>query len=168
MLVNNYFALSIIVIWFGLMNSATADSIETGVVSQQEAEHLNTPFGSAIMMLNGETHNVENLWAIYILPNAGEWPHPQHIHAEEEFVVLTEGSGTWYIDGKEYPAEKGDVEYIAPWIPHTFRASKDAPAKFFVMKFSSKGVEAPEKPKNLENSEYAEEDRGGYSSITQE
>lgn len=144
-----------------------AELIQTGVVSEKEAKHLKTSFGNVTMMLQGDTHNIENLWAIYIIPSKGEWPHPQHIHAEEEFVVLIEGEGTWYIDGKTIPAKEGDVEYIAPWVPHTFRASEEAPAKFFVMKFSSKGVKVPEKPKDLNESLYKVEDRGAYSIVQQ-
>ena len=65
---------------------------------------------------------------------------------EEEFVVLTEGSGTWYLNGKEITARKGAVAYDAPWDLHSFRASKDGPAAFLVVKFGYKGLKNPEKP----------------------
>ncbi len=76
----------------------------------------------------------------------GESVHPAHRHAEEEYLVITEGSGRWYLDGKEFPARKGDVLYAAPWVMHGLVNTGDVPLTFFVTKWRSKGVQPPEAP----------------------
>jgi quercetin dioxygenase-like cupin family protein len=76
----------------------------------------------------------------------GQAPHPSHRHAEEEFMILAEGTGTWHLDGKEMPARKGDVVYAAPWIMHGLKNTSDAPLTYYMVKWNNKGVRAPEKP----------------------
>ena len=118
----------------------------SGVISLDKATHEKTPFGKVVKAFTGETYGVKDLLTVYVHLKPGEWPHPPHVHLEEEFVVLIEGSGTWYLNGKELPAKKGDVAYVAPWDLHSFRASQDGPATFFVVKFGYKGLKNPEKP----------------------
>jgi quercetin dioxygenase-like cupin family protein len=74
----------------------------------------------------------------------GQAPHPPHQHAEEEFMILTEGVGTWHLDGKEFSARKGDVLYAAPWILHGLKNTSDAPLTYSMVKWNNKGVKAPE------------------------
>jgi hypothetical protein len=76
----------------------------------------------------------------------GQAPHPPHQHAEEEFMILAEGSGIWTLDGKETPARKGDVLYAAPWTLHGLKNSGDTPLTYYMVKWSNKGVPAPAKP----------------------
>ena len=35
--------------------------------------------------------------------------HPPHRHAEEEFLMVIEGEGTWSLNGEEFPAKAGDI-----------------------------------------------------------
>lgn len=118
----------------------------SGVIPLSKAAVEKTDWGRAIKAFTGETYGVKDLLTVYVELKPGQWPHPPHVHAEEEFVVLVDGAGTWYLNGKEIPAKKGDVAYIGPWDSHSFRASKDAPATFFVVKYGYKGLETPKKP----------------------
>ena len=36
----------------------------------------------------------------------GQAPHPPHQLAEEEFMILAEGAGTWNVAGKQSAARK--------------------------------------------------------------
>jgi endonuclease YncB( thermonuclease family) len=71
---------------------------------------------------------------------------PPHRHAEEELMVLARGSGTWSLDEKELSARTGDVLYAAPWTLHGVRNTGDVPLDYYMVKWSSKGVRAPEAP----------------------
>jgi quercetin dioxygenase-like cupin family protein len=68
---------------------------------------------------------------------AGSEPHPPHQHVDEEFLYVLEGSGTWFLNGKEIPAKTGDVLYTAPNDIHGIRAGA-APLRFFVAKWRTK------------------------------
>jgi mannose-6-phosphate isomerase-like protein (cupin superfamily) len=76
----------------------------------------------------------------------GQAPHPPHRHAEEEFMILADGSGTWTLDRKEIAAKKGDVVYAAPWTMHGLKNTGNAPLTYYMVKWNNKGVKAPEKP----------------------
>jgi mannose-6-phosphate isomerase-like protein (cupin superfamily) len=68
----------------------------------------------------------------------GQAPHPPHQHADEEFMILSEGSGTWHLDGKELPARKGDVLYAAPRVMHGLKNTGDAALTYYMVKWNNK------------------------------
>jgi mannose-6-phosphate isomerase-like protein (cupin superfamily) len=63
---------------------------------------------------------------------------PPHQHAEEEFQYVIEGSGTWSLNGKEYPLKAGDLMYSKPMDWHGIRNSGTAPLRFFVFKWKTR------------------------------
>lgn len=69
--------------------------------------------------------------------NANSEPHPPHQHVDEEFLYVLEGSGTWFLNGKEIPAKTGDVLYTAPNDIHGIKAGT-TPLRFFVAKWRTK------------------------------
>ena len=68
----------------------------------------------------------------------GQQLQPPHQHADEEFQYVIEGSGTWSLNGKEYPLEAGDLMYSKPMDWHGIRNSGTAPLRFFVFKWKSR------------------------------
>jgi quercetin dioxygenase-like cupin family protein len=76
----------------------------------------------------------------------GKQLQPPHQHADEEFQYVIEGSGTWSLDGVEYPLAAGDLMYSKPWDWHGIRNSGDRPLRFFVLKWKARGVPEPAKP----------------------
>lgn len=73
----------------------------------------------------------------------GKQLQPPHRHAEEEFQYIIEGNGTWFLNGKEHPLKPGDLMYSKPWDLHGLSNTGTTPLRFFVVKWSSKGVEKP-------------------------
>jgi mannose-6-phosphate isomerase-like protein (cupin superfamily) len=65
----------------------------------------------------------------------GKQLQPPHQHPEEEFQYVIEGSGTWSLNGKEYPLKTGDLMYSKPMDWHGIRNSGDVPLRFFVFKW---------------------------------
>lgn len=76
----------------------------------------------------------------------GKQLQPPHQHADEEFQYVIEGSGTWSLNGVDYPLVAGDLMYSKPWDWHGIRNSGDKPMRFFVFKWQARGLAAPPKP----------------------
>lgn len=123
-----------------------AAPVASAVISPGQAKPLSAKWGELRTYFTGETHGTTGLLTAIVVLKPGESVHPAHRHVEEEFLVLQEGAGRWHLDGKEFPAAKGDVLYAAPWIMHGLVNTGDVPLTFFVMKWNSKGVQAPPKP----------------------
>jgi hypothetical protein len=98
----------------------------------------------------------------------GHAPHPPHQHAEEEFMILTEGSGTWTLNDNEMPARKGDVLYAAPWALHGLKNTGDSPLTYYMVKWSNKGVPVPEKPAHKSAPQGHKEDRSDPTALFKE
>ena len=117
----------------------------SGVVSLEKAVEKKTDWGGLRISHEGETYACKDVLSAHVTVNPGQWPHPEHQHAEEEFCVLVEGEGVWLLNGKEYPAKKGDVFYVAPWDMHTMKNTGTKPFVFYVAKWNGKGLAAPAK-----------------------
>lgn len=76
----------------------------------------------------------------------GRQLQPPHQHADEEFQFVVEGSGTWSLNGRDYPLARGDLMYSKPWDWHGIRNSGDAPLRFVVVKFQARGVPVAPRP----------------------
>ena len=76
----------------------------------------------------------------------GKQLQPPHQHANEEFQYVIEGRGTWSLNGTEIPLEKGDLMYAKPWDLHGIKNTGTEPLRFFVFKWTNKGMEKPVQP----------------------
>ena len=95
------------------------------------------PWGAFHKHLSGPTSATADVLSGVVELKAGSEPHPPHQHVDEEFLYVLEGSGTWFLNGKEIPAKTGDVLYTAPNDLHGIKAGS-APLKFFVAKWRTK------------------------------
>ena len=120
--------------------------IGSKVVSWAEASPSVAGWGEMRTYFRGETRGTTSALAAIAVVKPGESVHPAHRHAEEEYLVITEGSGRWHLDGKEFPAAKGDVLHAAPWAMHGLVNTGDVPLTFFVARWNSKGLEVPPAP----------------------
>ncbi|HTU67928.1 MAG TPA: cupin domain-containing protein [Steroidobacteraceae bacterium] len=73
----------------------------------------------------------------------GKRLQPPHQHPDEEFQYVIEGTGTWTLNGQDYPLEPGDLMYSKPWDWHGIRNSGDKPLRFFVFKWKAAGMAEP-------------------------
>ena len=111
--------------------------------SQDDAAREEADWGTFYTYHAGETHGtVDGLAAVAVI-DPGEEIHPPHRHAEEEYLMVLEGEGTWHLLGEERPAVAGDLLYAAPWDVHGITNTGDVPLRFVVWKWTSKGVDPP-------------------------
>ena len=116
-------------------------------VTWADAPAIRADWGELRAPFEGETYGLGYALAAVAVIKPGQQNHPPHQHADEEFLLVTEGSGRWHLDGKEFPAAKGDAIYAAPWVMHGITNTGDAPLTWVVFKWNGKGVKAPEAPK---------------------
>ena len=120
--------------------------IKSAVVTWDKAPAHATDWGEIRFHYRGQTLGTKDVFTAVAVIKPGKAIHQAHRHVEEEYLMITEGSGTWHLDGKEFPAKKGDIQYIEPWVYHGLTNTGDKPLTFVVFKYSSKGVKLPPKP----------------------
>jgi mannose-6-phosphate isomerase-like protein (cupin superfamily) len=134
-------------IFAGSVSLASAQQdAESQVVSAEEARNDKGDWGSITVYFEGETRGVRDNFAATAILNPGAEIHAPHEHAEEEYLLVTEGAGIWVLGEKSFPAKAGDMLYSAPWVYHGLRNGNEGPMKFVVWKFSAKGVPEPTPP----------------------
>jgi mannose-6-phosphate isomerase-like protein (cupin superfamily) len=123
-------------------------AIKSHVMSLADAAKNKAGWGEMRPYFTGHTPGTEAVFTATgtILP--GKSIHGSHRHVEEEYLLITEGSGTWYLDGKEFPAKAGDMLFVESWVFHGIRNTSDKPLSFFVIKYNPKGVKLPQRPDN--------------------
>ncbi|MCU1327115.1 MAG: cupin protein [Bryobacterales bacterium] len=62
---------------------------------------------------NGPTGQLKGMIAGSLLLDPGASPHPPHQHPEEEFMLVTQGNGEIFVDGKTYQVGPGAMMYCA-------------------------------------------------------
>ncbi|MEW6236022.1 MAG: cupin domain-containing protein [Candidatus Omnitrophota bacterium] len=120
--------------------------LRSKVVSWEEAGSNTGDWGEMRYFFEGDSFGAEKVLAAFAVIKPHQSLHPAHRHEEEEFLVLTEGSGMWHLNGKEFPAKKGDVLYVEPWAMHGLVNNSGEPLTFFVARWKSKGVASPPEP----------------------
>jgi mannose-6-phosphate isomerase-like protein (cupin superfamily) len=122
------------------------DAGQTKVVSAADARLDSGPWGNIRVYFAGATAGTRDLFSgvAEILP--GQEIHPAHTHAEEEYLLITEGSGLWTVKDQNFPAKAGDMLYAAPWDLHGIKNTSNTVMKFVVLKWSPNGKLAPKNP----------------------
>ena len=123
--------------------SSSNGSPESSVKPISDVKADIADWGEFIPHFMHDTHGLKNSLVGVAKIKAGQEIHPPHRHADEEYLMVTEGRGEWYVDGKRFEAGKGDILYAKPWVYHGIKAAKDSPLEFVVFKFSARGVEVP-------------------------
>jgi quercetin dioxygenase-like cupin family protein len=124
----------------------TDKALASALIRVEDAVPTLGNWGEWRRYFRSQTHGTKDMVVLVITLKPGQAPHPPHRHAEEEFMILAEGTGTWTLDGKEIAARKGDVVYAAPWTLHGLKNTGDAPLIYYMVKWNNKGVKAPERP----------------------
>jgi len=104
------------------------------------------PWGDFYAYFTDDTHALKPVLVGVAKIDAGQQIHPPHRHADEEYLMVTKGEGTWYLNGVESPAKAGDILYARAWDYHGVKASDDTPLEFVVFKYSTRQGAMPTDP----------------------
>jgi mannose-6-phosphate isomerase-like protein (cupin superfamily) len=91
---------------------------------------------------NGPTDQLSGVSAGACVLDPGASPHPPHRHAEEEFLIIGEGSGEIECDGKVTKVGPGAMMYCAGNTLHGIVNTGPVPMTFYWSKWMAKGFSA--------------------------
>jgi mannose-6-phosphate isomerase-like protein (cupin superfamily) len=115
------------------------DDLPSAIVSRDAARRADASWGSLYTYYEGASYGTTDALAAVAVIKPGREIHPPHRHAEEEYLMVIEGEGTWHLKGAERPARAGDMQYAAPWDVHGIRNTGRTPLRFVVWKWNAKG-----------------------------
>jgi mannose-6-phosphate isomerase-like protein (cupin superfamily) len=92
---------------------ASAAKIPNETKDAAKAKVTKEAFGDLCIYWEGATDQIKSMTAGSLRLKAGMSPHPPHTHAEEEFMVITEGTGDITVEGKVTKVGPGTMMYCA-------------------------------------------------------
>lgn len=119
----------------------------SSIMAERDARRESFDWGALVTYHEGESYSVRDELVAVAIIEPGQEIHPPHDHAEEEYLMVLEGEGTWSLNGRESPARAGDLQYAAPWELHGIRNTGATPLRFVVWKWNGKGVPPVAKPR---------------------
>jgi quercetin dioxygenase-like cupin family protein len=102
---------------------------------ESDAKLTREPFGDLRIYFDGPTDQLKQMTAGSLRLKAGASPHPPHQHPEEEFMVITEGTGEITVDGKVTKVAPGSMMYCAANRLHGIVNTGKTPLLFYFYKW---------------------------------
>ena len=110
--------------------------LKTKIISEKASDVSHENWGRFHNYYAGTSDYLKDVLTGVAVINPGDEIHPPHQHAEEEFLMVIEGSGTWTIGKKTIAANAGDIMYSEPWVRHGLRNTGSDPLRFVVFKYN--------------------------------
>lgn len=115
--------------------------LESGVVRVDgvRAEGA-APGAKAYVTFNGPTMQLAALASGLVTLEPGAQPHPPHRHAEEEIMIVGEGSGEFSVNGVAAQVKTGDMVFAEANVLHGVRNTGTTRMTFYFVKMMGKGA----------------------------
>ncbi len=120
---------------FGL--PAAEGKLPNGTIGALQAKLYRQPFGDQRIYYEGPTDQVRSMTAGSLLLKPGMSPHPPHQHPEEEFMVVTEGTGEITVEGKVTKVGPGSMMYCEGGRLHGIVNTGQRPLLFYFYKWKA-------------------------------
>ena len=130
---------------------AGSGPLKSQVVRWDDAPAITADWGEMRRYFTGETFGTKNVLTAVAAVEPGKSVHRAHRHAEEEYLAVVQGSGTWSLNEKELPAKQGDILYAEPWSYHGVTNTGEEKMIFVVVRYNAKGVDLLPKPDDRPN-----------------
>ena len=114
---------------------ANAEKLPNSAKSAAEAAVTHEPFGDLRIYYDGPTDQLSAMTAGSLRLKPGMTPHAPHQHPEEEFMVITEGSGEISVEGKITKVSGGSMMYCAAGKLHGIFNTGKTPLLFYFYKW---------------------------------
>ncbi len=105
------------------------------VMGSADAKLVREEFGDARFYFEGRTDLLKAMTAGSLVLNPGAMPHPPHRHPEEEFMLVTEGSGEIQVGDKVTQVSAGAMMYCAGNVLHGIENTGAGPMTFYFYKW---------------------------------
>jgi len=89
---------------------------------------------------NGPTDQLSGVCTGMAVLDPGASPHPPHRHPEEEFLIVSEGTGEISVDGQVTEVGPGAILYCAGNTLHGIVNTGKVPMTFYWSKWMAKGA----------------------------
>ena len=119
------------------MMAAKAPGLKSITLDEAKAKLTKEPFGDLRIYFEGSTDQVTSMTAGSLKLKPGMSPHPPHQHPEEEFMVITEGTGDLLVDGKTTKVGPGTMMYCAGNKLHGITNTGKIPLLFYFYKWQA-------------------------------
>ena len=117
--------------------AAGAPKLPNIVLDPSRAKTTHEPFGDLSIYFEGATDQIRSMTAGSLRLKPGMSPHPPHEHPEEEFMVITEGTGEILVDGKTTKIGPGSMMYCAGNKTHGIKNTGTTPLLFYFYKWKA-------------------------------
>ena len=114
---------------------AAAAGLPSVTLDPKQAKLKREPFGDLNIYFEGSTDQSKSMTAGSLLLKAGMSPHAPHTHPEEEFMVITEGTGEISMEGKITKVAPGSMMYCAGNKLHGIVNTGKTPLLFYFYKW---------------------------------
>lgn len=114
---------------------AKGAKLSDGTLDTANAKLTKEPFGDLRIYYDGPTDQLAHMTAGSLRLNPGATPHPPHKHPEEEFMVITEGTGEISVEGKTTKVAPGTMMYCAANKLHGIVNTGKTPLLFYFYKW---------------------------------
>ena len=116
---------------------ASGAKLPDATLSAASAKVTKEPFGELRIYFDGATEQLKAMTAGSLRLNPGMTPHPPHRHPEEEFLLVTEGTGEISIGGQVTIAGPGAMMYCAAGRLHGIVNTGKTPLLFYFYKWQA-------------------------------
>ena len=99
-----------------------------------------TKVGAVRKVCQGPTPTLDELEIHITTLNKGEAAHAPHAHADEELLIVKEGTVEALVNGDWVKLGAGSVIFQASCIDHAIRNAGETPATYHVIKWNSPGM----------------------------
>jgi mannose-6-phosphate isomerase-like protein (cupin superfamily) len=120
----------------------TSPKLRDGVLDLTSVESANVEGCTVFIHYNGPTEQLDGICACMAILAPGASPHPPHRHPEEEFLIVSDGTGEIECDGKTVQVEPGAIMYCAGNTLHGITNTGKTPMTFYWSKWIAKGLAA--------------------------
>lgn len=120
------------------MEPQNQKAIKAKIVTQESANMTPESWGHSREYYAGKSNYLKDISVKAAVVNSGEQMHPPHKHAEEEFIMILEGQGTWTVGRKNSSASVGDMLYAEPDSLHGLRNTGANPLRVVSFKYNKK------------------------------
>src|SRR5688572_14095959 len=123
-----------------LERHAQAAELESRIIRETEAKKSTGTWGSIRIYTPDRTATTgtDSLLTAELEFLPGKQLQPPHRHVDEEVQYVISGQGTWHLNGRDIPLEKGDLMYAKPGDLHGIANTGTEPLRFLVVKWISK------------------------------
>jgi len=114
---------------------ASAGKLPNGTMDESKAQLTKEAFGDLRVYLDGPTDQLKAMTAGSLRLKPGMSPHPPHQHPEEEFMVVTEGTGEISVEGKVTKVGPGTMMFCGANKLHGIVNTGKTPLLFYFYKW---------------------------------